>query len=396
MQYTAWVTNRDLHNGAFVFSPEHNDFQNAVAALARAQFADSYLERATRDEMCWPELKELGRQGLLGLSLDPSLGGQGADAVSVGIACEQLAWADFNLSYLVFASELSVSIARGMAPEVVGPVLRELTAGDQVIALALTEPRGGSDVSRIAVRAVQVEGGWRVSGEKTSVTLGSHAAYAILVASEDPSLGSKGTRRFLVRLDDPGVDRQLIRDLGFRPLGRASLTFDDVFVPSSNEIRSGGTSGVGAQLADFNLTRTLIGLMVVGAARRAVDLTVDWVRQREAFGRKISSYQGVSFTLAEIDTKLEAARWLCYRSLGLRDAGLPHMREAAMCKWWAPRVAVEAINDCIVLHGHVGWSADMPFQQLLLDVSGLQIGDGTPQIQKLVIARDLIGREYVG
>jgi carbon monoxide dehydrogenase subunit G len=100
----------------------------------------------------------------------------------------------------------------------------------------------------------------------------------------------------------------------------------------------------------------------------------------------------VSFTIAEHDTQLEAARWLCYRALGLRAQGRPHTREAAMCKWWAPRLAVQAINDCIVLHGHVGWSMEMPLQQTLLDVSGLQIGDGTPQIQKLVIARELKGR----
>lgn len=122
----------------------------------------------------------------------------------------------------------------------------------------------------------------------------------------------------------------------------------------------------------------------------------EWVVEREAFGQTISHYQGVSFTLAEHDTQLEAARWLCYRALALRSAGKPHTREAAMCKWWAPQVAMAAINDCIVLHGHVGWSMEMPLVQLLLDVSGLQIGDGTPQIQKLVIARQLLGRENVG
>ena len=124
-------------------------------------------------------------------------------------------------------------------------------------------------------------------------------------------------------------------------------------------------------------------------------MTIEWVKDREAFGRPIAGFQGVSFTIAEHDTKLEAARWLCYRALGMRAQGLRHTREAAMCKWWAPRLAVEAINDCIVLHGHVGWSLEMPLQQMLLDVSGLQIGDGTHRSRSSSSASSS-DSEYVG
>lgn len=363
--------------------------------LARREFHDGYLERATTDRMCWAELKRLGKHGLLGLSLPEEVGGQDADPVTVGIACEQVARADFNLAYLVFGSELAAAVLVGLTPAVAHPLVRAVTGGEQVLALALTEPRGGSDASGTTVRAVPVDGGYRLSGEKTSVTLGMHASHAIVIATVEPAQRSRGTRRLLVALDDPSITKQRFADPGFRPLSRVGLTFDDTFVPADHEMTSDG-SGLGAQLSDFDLTRTLLGLMVIGAARRAMDMTVDWVRQREAFGEPIARFQGVSFTLAEHDTQLEAARWLCYRTLGLRAAGLPHSREAAMCKWWAPRLAVQAINDCIVLHGHVGWSTEMPLQQLLLDVSGLQIGDGTPQIQKLVIARTLIGRDYVG
>ncbi|TWE23610.1 cyclohexanecarboxyl-CoA dehydrogenase [Prauserella muralis] len=366
-----------------------------MAKLAQREFQDGYLRRATSEEMCWTELKALGRHGLLGLTLPAQLGGQDADPVTLGIACEQVAKADFNLSYLVFGSELAAAVHAGLASEVADPIVRAVTAGEQVLALALTEPRGGSDASGTTVRARPVEGGYHLTGEKTSVTLGMHASHAIVVATLDPALRSGGTRRLLVALDDPSVGRQRFADPGFRPLSRAAVNFEDTFVPSEYELTGDG-SGLGAQLADFDLTRALLGLMVIGAARRAMETTVDWARQREAFGKVIAGYQGVSFPLAEHDTYLEAARWLCYRALGLRAAGLPHSREAAMCKWWIPRVACQAINDCIVLHGHVGWSTEMPLQQLLADVSGLQIGDGTPQIQKLVIARDLIGRDYVG
>lgn len=379
----------------FVFNPEHAAFEQSVGVLARREFYDGYLARATTEKMCWTELKRLGEVGLLGLSLPDRLGGQDADPITTGIACEQVAYADFNLSYLVFGSEIATGLVRDLAPEIADPVVRSITAGEQLLALALTEPRGGSDASGLVVRAEPVAGGYQLHGEKTSVTLGMHAPYALVVATTDSSLGSKGTRRLLARLDDPTVTRQRIADPGFRPLSRASLMFDGTFVPADHEL-TGPQSGVAAQLSDFDLTRSLLGLMAVGAARRAMDITIEWVRQREAFGLPIAKYQGVSFMLAEHDTRLEAARWLCYRALALRGAGLSHSREAAMCKWWPPRVAFNAINDCIVAHGHVGWSDELPLQQLLTDVSGLQIGDGTPQIQKLVIARHLIGRSYTG
>ena len=379
----------------FVFGAEHREFEESLGKLARRQFHDGYLRRATTDDMCWDELAKLGQLGLLGMGLPAELGGQDADPITRGIACEQVARADFNLAYLVFGSELAVALVRGLPAEIAHPLVRDVTAGRRLIALALTEPRGGSDASGVSVRAHPVKGGYRLSGEKTSVTLGMHASHAITVATVDPGTGSRGTRRFLVPLDDQSISRQSFSDPGFRPLSRAALSFDGTFVPDDYEMKDAG-SGLSAVLSDFDLTRTLLGLMVIGAARRAIDATVEWVREREAFGRPIAGFQGVSFTLAEHDTQLEAARWLCYRALGLRLAGLPHTREAAMCKWWAPRLAVQAINDCIVLHGHVGWSTEMPLQQLLLDVSGLQIGDGTPQVQKLVIARHLIGRKYVG
>jgi cyclohexanecarboxyl-CoA dehydrogenase len=385
----------DRGDSNFLFSVEQREFEKVVAQLGRERFQAGYLQRATTDAMCWDELRELGRHGLLCIGAPPELGGQGASPIFRGIACEQLAHADFNLAYLVFASEIAEMLLNGLDPAIAQPLVRDLATGTRLIAIALTEPRGGSDATGAAVRARAVDGGFVLRGEKTSVTLGLHATHALTVATLDAGATSRSTCRLLVPLEDQSIGRQRFADPGFRPLSRAALSFDDTFIPAEYALSS-PRSGVSAMLADFDLTRTLLALMVIGAARRAIDLTVDWVRERRAFGKPIAAYQGVSFPLAEHDTKLEAARWLCYHALALRGAGLPHTREAAMCKWWAPKLAVDAINDCIILHGHVGWSTEMPLQQLLLDVSGLQIGDGTPQIQKLVIARHLIGREWVG
>ncbi|MGH9056908.1 MAG: acyl-CoA dehydrogenase family protein, partial [Acidimicrobiales bacterium] len=143
----------------FVFSGEHQQFEEAVASLAAKELREGYLERATSDEMCWGELRRLGRHGLLGMGLPESLGGQGADATSRGIACEQVAKADFNLAYLVFASEMAAAVVRGLAPAVADPLARAVAAGERLVALALTEPRGGSDASGTAVRARPVPGG---------------------------------------------------------------------------------------------------------------------------------------------------------------------------------------------------------------------------------------------
>ena len=145
----------------------------------------------------------------------------------------------------------------------------------------------------------------------------------------------------------------------------------------------------------FDLTRTLIGLAAVATAVQSVREAAAYTREREAFGAPIAANQGVSFPLAEHLTHLEAARWLCYRALWLRDAGLPHTTEAAMCKWWCVVVSLEAIHTAMLLHGHSGYTSDLPHGQRFRDVMGMEWGDGTAQIQKLVIARALIGRDAI-
>jgi cyclohexanecarboxyl-CoA dehydrogenase len=145
----------------------------------------------------------------------------------------------------------------------------------------------------------------------------------------------------------------------------------------------------------FDLSRPVIALMACGAAQRALDLTIEYVKERTAFGRTLSHFQGVSFDLAENDTRLELTRTLAYRTIGLRMSGRSHTRQAAMVKWFGPSAAFDAIRDCVILHGHYGWSEEVILQQLMRDVSNLEIADGTPQIQKLIIARRLLGRDAV-
>ncbi|MCW3039617.1 MAG: acyl-CoA dehydrogenase [Solirubrobacterales bacterium] len=369
-----------------ILSDELEAFRESVRSFAQAKLAPGYLERALSDTFPADVYRLLAEQGLIGIEVSAEHGGQGADHLAAGIACEEIARADFNAAYMVFSSTAEGGLIE-REPHLGPELLPALLAGELKLCLGLTEPESGSDAGGMKAVAERVEGGWRLSGEKTSITGLPSAHMAIVFARS-----SAGPTAFLVDLDDATITRQRFRDPGLRPVGRGSITLDQTFVPESRLMGQEGR-GLSLVLREFDYTRSLLGLMAIATAEAAIDMTVKYTRERHSFGQPLSSYQGVTFPIAEHLTQLEAARWLCYRALSLRMAGRPHTREAAMVKWWAPQLALRAIEDCVVLHGHVGWSDEMPLQAMRRDVSSLLIGDGTPQIQKLIIAREAFGRE---
>ncbi len=372
---------------------ELNEFRESVRAFARTSFLDGYLARAKADVYPRDTLKKLGENGLLGLCIPEEHGGQGAGLVALGIACEEVSYADAGCGNQVFGTNVMADMLLRFAhPEVTERYLQPVIAGELVCAVGLTEPESGSDAQALTSKAVPVEGGWELSGEKTSITQGPDADLAIIAARESDT---GRISAFVVQMDAPGISRQRFDDPGFRPVGRGSIAMDRVFIPSTNRLGEGGT-GFAMIMGEFDLTRTLIAFMVAGLAQRALDMTIDYIKIRKSFGRPLSSYQGVTFPIAEHLTYLTAIRALATNALEAREEGRPHTIDAAMLKWWAPQVAFKAVQECVVLHGHLGWSEDMPLQALLRDVSGFQIGDGTPQIQKLIIARAAIGREVMG
>ncbi|WP_448624388.1 acyl-CoA dehydrogenase family protein [Geodermatophilus sp. URMC 64] len=381
-----------------LFAPEYEEFAAWVRDFA-APFSDGYLERAHGEDFPWDLAGKMAAQGLLGLGVSEELGGQGRigevlTKVHLGIAHEELAYADFYLSQLAYTTNLTGPLLeRFLAPDVAEPWVRGIVEGRHVVALGLTEPGSGSDAAAMRMKATRVDGGWRLSGEKTSITFAPHAKAMITFArAVDESTGAGGVTAFLVPLDAPGVSMQRFVDPGWKPLGRAGVFLDDVLVP--DELVIGGVGdGFRLVMAEFDYTRSVMGLMTTGVARKALDMTIAYVTQRQAFGRPVSTYQGVSFPIAEDATRLEAARWLTYRALSLADAGRPFGKEAAMTKWMATDVSLQAIRNCIIAHGHVGFSEELPLQAMLRDISGMEIGEGTPQIQKVVVARALLGRE---
>jgi cyclohexanecarboxyl-CoA dehydrogenase len=286
-------------------------------------------------------------------------------------------------------------LARHGDPGVVAPWLRGVTAGEMIPAIALTEPGGGSDAANLTLRATKDGATYVLDGEKTSTSFVAQAAFAIVWARTGlQSSGARGISAFLVPLDLPGIKTSAFDDLGGRCAGRGSVHFDRVVIPAAHLIGR-ENEGFVQVMQGFDYSRALIGLQCLAVARQSLDETWLSTAERTSFGKPLIAHQGVSFPLAEAETQLEACRLLCLKTLWLKDQGLPHTAEAAMCKWWGPKLAFDTVQTCLLLNGHGAYTEEMPYAQRLRDVLGLQIGDGTAQIMKLVIARHKAGRGAV-
>jgi cyclohexanecarboxyl-CoA dehydrogenase len=266
--------------------------------------------------------------------------------------------------------------------------------GTAFVGLGLTEPEAGSDVSAIRTTATADGDEYVLRGEKTSVTMLAHAHALVIVAKTQRAGRAVGPSAFVVPMDLPGIGRSPVSDPGWLPLGRGVLHLDDVRVPASARLGGEG-SAFRSVLNGFDFTRPLLALTGLGCAQASVEETARYLVQRKAFGSPLASFEGASFVLSEHATHLEAARLLCYSALWKRGADLPHTATAAMTKWYGPLQAGRAIHDCLLLHGNFGYSAEFPFEQRLRDVLALEIADGTAQIQKIIIARELFGPEFV-
>jgi cyclohexanecarboxyl-CoA dehydrogenase len=379
----------------FALSQEQQAFQAAARRFADERLKPGYQQREQTGILDRDLLREMGRLGLLGPGLPESYGGLGLDAVTVGLLVEQVAWGDFNLGYLPLLTALNgVILQRYARPEVAREWLPAMCRGDKLCALALTEPHTGSDAARISLKARRDGNRYLLTGEKTSISMTMAADVAVVFArtSEDP--GAHGVSAFLVPLDLPGISRTRLNDVGSIVVGRGSLFFDGAAVPEEYRLGEEG-KGFVQVMQGFDFSRALIGLQCLAPAQASLEETWAYVQERKAFAQPLVRFEGVSFPLAEAETQVQAARLLCYRALWMKDRGVPHTAEAAMCKWWAPLVAYEAIQQCLLLHGHAGYSKDLPHQQRLRDVLGLQIGDGTAQIMKLIIARERAGRAAI-
>jgi len=377
----------------FDLSDDQRAIQEVARRFAEERLAPGFIARDVGGPMDRDLIAELGGLGLIAAELPEEFGGAGVDGVTAGVIIEALSHGDMNIAYIPLLTGLVGAILVQHAPkEVARAVIADACADKTLLALALTEPSGGSDAANLRLKATRTNDGYLLNGEKTSISIADQADKALVFARTGTAEErARGVSAFLVNCDAPGLTRTAFDDLGSRIVGRGSMFFNDVRVADDDRIGAEG-AGFYQVMGGFDYSRALIGLMVLGAARASLEESWAYIQEREAFGKPLAAYQGVTFPLAEADTMLEAARLLCYKTLWLRDQGRPHTAEAAMVKWWAPKLAFDVIHQCLLAHGHSGYSKDMAHQQRLRDVLGLQIGDGTAQIQKMVIARERVGR----
>ncbi|MEQ1304977.1 cyclohexanecarboxyl-CoA dehydrogenase [Acinetobacter radioresistens] len=363
--------------------------------FAQKYIAPGFLERDQSRIFDRDLVKKMGEMGFIAPELPEQYGGQGIGRLAAGIIHEAIAKADLSFSYINLLASLNGQIlAEHGQPEVVEPWLKKLTAGEAIFSIALTEPRGGSDAANLRLKIERDGDEYVINGEKTSISAADQADASVVFgrigANEN---GAHGVTALLVPMNLPGISTTRFDCHGQRAIGRGSIFFDNVRVPVNHRLGD-ENKGFVQVMQGFDFSRALIGLQVLAVARVSLDEAWEYAAQREAFGQPLTAFQGVSHSLAEYETQVEAARLLCLQTLWLKDNHLPHTSEAGMCKWWGPKLAYDVIHQCLLIFGHAGYDRGV-MEQRMRDVLGFQIGDGTAQIMKTIIARHKAGRKAV-
>lgn len=363
--------------------------------FAQKYVAPGFLERDQSRVFDRDLVKKMGEMGFIAPELPEQYGGQGMGRLAAGIIHEAIAKADLSFSYINLLASLNGQIlAEHGQPEVVEPWLKKLTAGEAIFSIALTEPRGGSDAANLRLKIERDGDEYVINGEKTSISAADQADASVVFGRtgthED---GAHGVTALLVPMNLPGISTTRFDCHGQRAIGRGSIFFDNVRVPVNHRLGN-ENKGFVQVMQGFDFSRALIGLQVLAVARVSLDEAWEYAAQREAFGQPLTAFQGVSHPLQEYETQVEAARLLCLQTLWLKDNHLPHTSEAGMCKWWGPKLAYDVIHQCLLTFGHAGYDRGV-MEQRMRDVLGFQIGDGTAQIMKTIIARHKAGRKAV-
>jgi cyclohexanecarboxyl-CoA dehydrogenase len=363
--------------------------------FATERVAPGFQERDRTRVLDRALMREMGEMGFIAPELPEAFGGQGLGCLAAGVIHEEIARADLSISYInLLASLNSQILSHHGKPEVVAPWLHKLVAGEALCAIALTEPRGGSDAGNLRLKVERQDDHYLINGEKTSISAADQADITVVFGRTGTvESAAHGVTALLVPMDTAGVTTSRFDCHGQRAIGRGSIFFENVRIPFDHRLGE-ENKGFVQVMQGFDFSRALIGLQVLAVARVALEEAWEYVAQREAFGKPLSAFQGVSHPLADFDTQVEAARLLCLQALWLKDKGAPHSAEAAMCKWWAPKLAYDVVHQCLLMFGHGGYDRGL-MEQRLRDVLGFQIGDGTAQIMKTIIARTRAGRSAV-
>jgi len=338
-------------------------------------------------------LREMGALGLLGMLVPEEWGGIGMSTVGFVAAMEQIGRADQSV-----AAAWQAHVTIGSLPLLLfgddaqrERWLRPLAEGRALGAFGLTEPDAGSDARGIRTRAVRQDGGWLINGRKMFISnAGTDMSFGVTLLARTSAEGEKPAyASFVVEKGASGFTMgEKLRGIGWKGLDTRELVFDDVWV-SDEHLVGDPAMGLGQFLATLEVGRISIAALSLSLTQAVLDLALAYAKERHQFGQPISQFQAIQFKLADIATELEAARWLTYRAAALRDAGEPFMKEAAMAKLKASRLAVAAASEAVQIHGGIGYMLESPVARFYCDAKVLEIGEGTNEIQHVVIARAL-------
>lgn len=370
--------------------------QELARTFAQQEVAPLAREMDERGEMPRRLIDRMGELGLLGGPLPPEYGGGGWDHLSLALAYEELGRVDSSVRgfMTVHTSLVSQCLLTWGTEEQKRAYLPRLARGEWIGCYALTEPEAGSDAAGIQTRAIETADGYRLEGEKIWITNGGIADVALVFATQDPAARHRGICAFLVETDRPGLRREPMpgRELGHRASDHARLVFEGCHVPREALL---GAPGEGFRVAMSALDHGRLGVAAgaLGVAQACLEACVEFARSRRQFGRRIADFQMIQAVLADMAADVEAARLLVYRAAWLKDQGQPATKETSIAKLFATEAAVRAANEAVLLHGGRGYSNEFPVERYLRDIKGLQIYEGTSHIQRIVIARELVGRE---
>jgi len=365
--------------------------RDTMRDFARERLAPHAAERDRQAIFPAEVLKELAELGAWGMVVPEEWGGVGLDYVSLAVSLEEIAAGEGATSTILSVQN---SLVCGILSKYADGAQKErwlkgAASGELLGCFCLTEPHVGSEAAAIKTRAVRDGDGWVLNGVKQFITSGKYAKIAIVFAVTDPTAGKKGISCFVVPTETKGyVVARIEEKLGQHASDTAQILFEDCRIPGSCLL---GREGDGYRIALSNLEAGRIGIasQSVGMARSALDAAVAYAREREAFGKPIFEHQAVNFRLADMATRIEAARQLVWHAASLKDAGQPCLKEASMAKLFASEMAERVCSDAIQIHGGYGVVADFPVERIYRDVRVCQIYEGTSDIQRLVIGRAL-------
>lgn len=378
----------------FDFSEEQKAWRKAVHDFAKQELLPKAHDVDVTGEFNWPAVRKAAALGLLGLSIPEDYGGSAVDAISSAIAIEEIGWgcgstglslaAHNGLGTAPIVNYASTELKRRWLPLVA-------TAGRKLGALALTEPGAGSDLKGgVETKARKIGSEWAIDGAKMWCTNASIAEYILTLVRTDPNVGSRSLSLILVPSGTPGLRiGPPEKKMGLHGSPTCAVTYSDVRVPFGNLIGGEG-DGLSQALATLDAGRISIGALAVGLAQSAFDHAVAYARERHAFQHRIADFEAIQWMLAEAATEIDGARLLVYRAAWLKQLGRDYTQAAAQAKMYATEMAERVCRNAIQIFGGYGYSSDYPVERIYRDARLMSIGEGTSEIQRIVIARSIL------